>query len=318
VKRFRNILVHADGLNGGRTALRRAVHLAQANDARLTIAEVIPELPPNIRKLQEIKSVTELEEMAREDSQERLDELLSEVDTSGLTVDKVVLTGTPYLELIRRVLTGRHDLIIKTAVQPGGLSERIFGTTGLHLLRKCPCPVWIIRPESEFTFKNILVAVNVFAEHDSETRLNYDLIQMSHSLAQSEQAHLHVVAAWELWMEAYLRTSRHMGAERVAETRRELEYSTGEKLKQLLSQMDTGSTVTTHVLNGVPEYVIPRVAREQEVDLLVMGTIGRSGLPGVFIGNTADRILSQVNCSVLALKPPGFETPVTLPHKNDE
>lgn len=318
MKRFRNILVHADGRDGGRTALRRAIQLARANDARLTVAEVIPELPPNIRKMRDIKPVAELEEMAREDAQQRLDDLLSEVDPAGLNVEKVVLTGTPFLELIRRVLTGRHDLVIKTAAQPDGLSERIFGTTGLQLLRKCPCPVWIIRPESELTFKNILVAVNVFAEHDSEARLNYDLVQLSHSLAQTEQASLHVVAAWELWMEGYLRTSHHMGAERVEETCRELEYSTGEKLKQVLGKIDSDPKVTTHVLNGVPEFVIPRVVREQEIDLLVMGTIGRSGLAGVFIGNTADRILSQVNCSVLALKPPGFETPVTLPHKDDE
>lgn len=314
MKRFRNILVHADGRDGGRTALRRAIHLARSNEARLTVAEVIPELPPNIRKLQDLKPVPELEEMAKDDARQRLDDLLSELDTTGLTVEKVIQTGTPFLEIIRRVLTAQHDLVIKTAAQPDGLSERIFGTTGLHLLRKCPCPVWIIRPESEFTLKNILVAVNVFAEHDSEARLNYDLIQLSHSLTQAEQAHLHVVAAWELWMEGYLRTSRHMGSERVEESRRELEYSTGEKLKQLLGPIDDDPKVTTHILAGVPELVIPRVVRDQVIDLLVMGTIGRSGLQGVFIGNTADRILNQVNCSVVALKPPGFETPVTLPH----
>ncbi|NQV23321.1 MAG: universal stress protein [Rhodopirellula sp.] len=85
MKRFLKILVHADGRDGGRTALRRAIHLARTNEARLTVAEVIPELPPNIRKLKEIKSVAELKEMAREDAQQGLDELLSEVDTVGVS-----------------------------------------------------------------------------------------------------------------------------------------------------------------------------------------------------------------------------------------
>jgi len=41
-----------------------------------------------------------------------------------------------------------------------------------------------------------------------------------------------------------------------------------------------------------------------------MGTVGRTGIQGFFIGNTAEEILNQVECSVLAVKPPGFQTPV--------
>ena len=43
-----------------------------------------------------------------------------------------------------------------------------------------------------------------------------------------------------------------------------------------------------------------------------MGTVGRTGIPGLLIGNTAETILQQVDCSVLAIEPPGFVTPVTL------
>ncbi|HOO52306.1 MAG TPA: universal stress protein [Alphaproteobacteria bacterium] len=43
---------------------------------------------------------------------------------------------------------------------------------------------------------------------------------------------------------------------------------------------------------------------------MVMGTVGRTGIPGFFIGNTADSVLRQVGCSVLAIKPKGFSTPV--------
>lgn len=43
-----------------------------------------------------------------------------------------------------------------------------------------------------------------------------------------------------------------------------------------------------------------------------MGTVARTSLPGFFMGNTAEDVLSQLDCSVLAVKPPGFVTPVTL------
>jgi len=52
------------------------------------------------------------------------------------------------------------------------------------------------------------------------------------------------------------------------------------------------------------------MARQLDADLVVMGTVGRSGIAGLFIGNTAEMVLEQVQCSVLAIKPPGFVSPV--------
>ena len=47
-----------------------------------------------------------------------------------------------------------------------------------------------------------------------------------------------------------------------------------------------------------------------DADLVVMGTVGRTGIAGLFIGNTAEMVLEQVQCSVLAVKPAGFVSPV--------
>ena len=67
-----------------------------------------------------------------------------------------------------------------------------------------------------------------------------------------------------------------------------------------------------HLAKGEAGEVIPRLAREREADLVVMGTVARTGIPGFFMGNTAERILSRVDCSVLAVKPEGFVTPVKI------
>lgn len=58
--------------------------------------------------------------------------------------------------------------------------------------------------------------------------------------------------------------------------------------------------------------VVPAVAQELNADLVVMGTVSRTGIPGLLIGNTAEVILNNLECSVLAVKPSGFVTPVTL------
>jgi len=57
---------------------------------------------------------------------------------------------------------------------------------------------------------------------------------------------------------------------------------------------------------------VPAIAHELAVDLVVMGTVARTGIAGFFMGNTAESILTQLDCSVLTIKPPGFISPITL------
>ena len=68
----------------------------------------------------------------------------------------------------------------------------------------------------------------------------------------------------------------------------------------------------THLVKGRAQREIPALVEKIEADLVVMGTVARTGIPGFFMGNTAETILNQINCSVLAIKPPGFVTPITL------
>lgn len=67
-----------------------------------------------------------------------------------------------------------------------------------------------------------------------------------------------------------------------------------------------------HMVQGQPRSVIPQLAAEVRADLLIMGTVSRTGIAGFLIGNCAEAVIRQVDCSVLTVKPAGFETPVTL------
>ena len=69
-----------------------------------------------------------------------------------------------------------------------------------------------------------------------------------------------------------------------------------------------------HVMEDGP--VIPKILqtiKEGDYDLVVMGTVCRTGLPGLLIGNTAETILSTVPCSVMTVKPSGFASPIEVP-----
>lgn len=54
---------------------------------------------------------------------------------------------------------------------------------------------------------------------------------------------------------------------------------------------------------GEPEDVIPEFVVAEGIDLVVMGSVARRGIPGFLIGNTAERVLDRLPCSVLVVKP---------------
>jgi nucleotide-binding universal stress UspA family protein len=86
-----------------------------------------------------------------------------------------------------------------------------------------------------------------------------------------------------------------------------------QRLESLMREFpdDTARIRVLH-LKGRPAPTIIRRVEEEKIDTLVMGTVARVDIAGFFIGNTAETILSRVTCSVLAVKPEGFVTPVTL------
>ncbi|MFT5323854.1 MAG: universal stress protein E [Planctomycetaceae bacterium] len=89
--------------------------------------------------------------------------------------------------------------------------------------------------------------------------------------------------------------------------------SIDQELNRLLAKY-AGAAVPEriHLMKGDPHAVILETVDRQQIDLLVMGSIARTGIPGMFIGNTAERVLNAVGCSVLTVKPSDFVSPVAL------
>jgi nucleotide-binding universal stress UspA family protein len=89
--------------------------------------------------------------------------------------------------------------------------------------------------------------------------------------------------------------------------------STAADLRHLAQSFgDRLSKAQTIHRRGTPEDVIPQFVVSKRVDLVVMGTLARAGVAGFLIGNTAERVLRKLPCSVLAVKPDGFVCPVSL------
>lgn len=319
MKRFQNILVIIDSGSGPAAALQRAVSLARNNQATLTLCAVVDAIPTEMPLAVSAVTPAELADFAFDEKQDQLEQILQSVNTAGLSIRTRVLVGKPFIEIIRQVLACDHDLIIKNADSETGLKEMLFGSTDMHLMRKCPCPVWIIKPTDEPHYRRILAAVDQDPAGAEKGALNRQILEMSTSLALAEFSELHVVHAWHLIGENYLRSGRSRYSD--AEVNSLVSDAACNRRDWLETLVNTCAAKPTddalddvrpqlHVIEGAAGRVVPALARQLDVDLIVMGTVARSGIAGFFIGNTAESILMQINCSVLTLKPPGFVSPV--------
>ena len=99
----------------------------------------------------------------------------------------------------------------------------------------------------------------------------------------------------------------------VTKTREQAESA----VQEVVAQVDLSAVPhRVSVVQGLPFEVISEYTRTAAV--AVLGTLSRAGIAGVLIGNTAERVLRQVDCSVIAVKPAGFESPVQLPSEDVE
>jgi len=299
MKRFKNILVVFNDVVGDDDTLAQAVSLAKRNKARLTVVEVVEDLtlPPTFI----------------DEKEKHLHRLVESMQQDGITVRSVVLTGTPALEIIRQVLRENHDLVMIPAEEDDGYRSLFFGGTSLRLMRKCPCSVWVTQQGLQKDCARIMAAVGPNSDDFHEDELNTKIMDLATSLARTNSCELHIAHAWDITgVDA---DSLH--SETTQEMRDEIfnkhKLAHQAPLDRFLERYDLKDiNHQIHLLCGDPEFELPQLTDTIGIDLIVMGTICRTGIPGFFIGNIAEGILRQVKCAVLTVKPDGFVTPVTL------
>jgi nucleotide-binding universal stress UspA family protein len=305
------------------SSIERVVSLAENNQAHLTVMHVVEE--PRLGPFFGSVEIEDVISGLREQAIQQLQPLLQSVQGSAeILID--IRFGTAFIEIIKAVLRNRHDLVIKTEGE-GGAHSFLFGGTDQHLLRKCPCPVWILAGETSANYRRVLAAVDFDpweeSEEDNRTEdeLNRQIVGFAASLAASDFAQLHVVHAWQSISDNMVRifSSDISEEERAANRERERREHQSrlelldKRIREELGGDDYGYIAPRfHLCEGMARDVIPGMATELQADLVVMGTVSRTGVPGLLIGNTAEVILNNLECSVLAVKPADFVTPVSF------
>jgi len=315
MKRFKNILYVDDPVIEQGEVFDRAVALSENTGARLTIVEVSEPIPSFVTR----QTPHKLRELVTEHRKSDLEKICQSVG-GRIKIEAKILEGKFFLEIIQEVLRNKRDLVIKPA-EGSGVIGRLFSSNDMHLLRKCPCPVWLIKVSKDLTGSNILAAVDLDEDESEEVEaLNRQILELATSLACSEGSKLHVCHAWNPPYEDMMKNKAGMNEEEVATYVEEVRAHHRRWFDRLMVQTKKwvgreiyeSANPVTHLSKGDARDIIPKLADELRANLVVMGTVARTGITGLLIGNTAESILDQLDCSVLAVKPPGFISPVAL------
>lgn len=321
---YQNLLVVIDPDQNDQPALRRAAYLVKKNSGCIKAFLPIHDLPYDMTTPLSPDEITIMREGVISQRKEWISKQCHSYVNSGIKIEiKVVWHNRPYEAIIREILTAKHDLLLKMAHQHDRLESLIFTPIDWHLLRKCPCPVWMVKDQPWPKRRKAVVAVNLSSEepyHDplnikpvnENDPLNIKLIHETLALAKRvDQAEVHLISAYPVTpinisieipnfdQNAYndVIHERHL----IAMTALRQKFNIDEKY--------------THVEKGLPEYVIPDLAEQLQAGVVILGTLGRTGISGAFIGNTAEHVIDHLKCDLLAIKPDGFICPIE--HKDN-
>ncbi len=320
-KRF---LVVVQQNRGSERAIEHALTIAAQHDADLTLVDVFSYLDAYTMALCDVIDSSELRRLVLEHRRKQLQEYLAAHDNEiARNAEVRVFDGVPFVEVIREAARSGCELIVKVSDREGTSRNRIFGSTDMHLIRKSPLPVWTINAARKDTPRHILATVDPLAMDPEAQDLQRRTVGIAAELAQATAADLFVLSTWELVGEESMRKSPFLKIDdaRIDSLLKETEYR-AQNAQALLArwferELPGATPPRWHVIKGSAREVIPNFAESHDIELLVMPSVARAGIPGLLIGSTAEPVLGDINCSVLTIKPDGFVSPVMLDDSHD-
>jgi nucleotide-binding universal stress UspA family protein len=308
---FHNILVATDFSEHAGAALGRAVELAEKTGASIKVVHVVTgadwavpgtsfaghwRVPPaQIRKA---------EKRLRQQAEKRLAAWLAPFDKDNVELRSEVRVGIAFVEIIRAVQKDKHDLVVAGTRGLSGIGAMLVGSTAERLARKCPCPVWVVKPQHEWPLSSILAPVDL-------TATSGKALEIASVVAQLARCPLTVLHVFNFPSQEIVTLPEAVAGLDLRSQRRALRQTAAKQLNKFVTRhVPQGMRVTQQLAVGNPWEVIVRTAERLDSGLIVMGSVGRTGIPGFFIGNTGEKVLRHCDRSILAVKPDGFVSPV--------
>lgn len=301
---FQNILMATDFSDCATAGVKSAVSLARKFHAKLTLAHVVHPVDGTLAMMDygtawqaTFDELERLRQSLCDAAQQRLDAWVAEYRLEGIEVTTQILSGLPYLGINEAVRDHAYDLVVVGTRGMSAVKRLLVGSTATRLARTCPVPVWIARSEFITEGQPILVPLDF-------SPIGARLLSVAGSLASTLRAKLHVLHAYDVADFYGVPPLSEEIREEFSAFRRYARRAAMEKLEHTLHELGIERhSVTLHVAAGPADQVIDSTAQGINAGLIVVGSVGRGGISGLLIGNTAEKVLHTAERSVLVVKP---------------
>ncbi|MCF2909044.1 universal stress protein UspE [Pseudoalteromonas sp. DL2-H2.2] len=305
MEQIKRILTVIDPTKQQQNSLDRSISLAQKTGAKITAFLSIYDFSYEMTTMLSREEREAMREAVIKDREAWISELTSGYQDIEIET-KVVWHNRPYEAIIKTVLEQEFDLVIKATHQHDTLKSVIFTPTDWHLIRKCPAPVLLVKDHAWPEKGEILAAVNAVSDDEQHQALNNRIIKDAQFLCELANASLSLVNTYPATPVNIAIEIPEFNPSQYNEAVKKHHEDETWALAQRFGLSDSQCVIK----EGLPEDVIPHIAKQKNAELVVIGTVGRTGLSAALVGNTAEHVIDSLDCDVLALKPDGYKSPL--------
>lgn len=235
-----------------------------------------------------------------------LDQTAAPICAEGLKVTtEVRLFKRLYEAIIQVALEEDVDMVYKPIRHHTILQRAIFNSTDWNLIRLCPLPLLLVSDSQPVKGRDIIAAVDLSSEDDDHAELNRLLLSQAVMISRLIQSQVTVVNA------SAQGTGELNSPSSASTDQKVIDDAYRDKALALAASFNISSEQVV-VREGSAEKVVNDLAESTNAAAIILGTVARSGLAGLFIGNTAERVLEDSNCDVLVVKQADFTSPIQI------
>jgi universal stress protein E len=268
-------------------ALLKAAAIAERCAAQLTLLHTFS-LPYPLSG----SSYRSTAELVQEAGEARRQQLMSLVERLGIRHARIryaIEWDVPVAAaIVRHVLRTSPDLLVADSHRHGRFGRWLLTNTDWNLIRSVPCPLWFVKTPQLPKRLQALAAVDPAHVDAAHSGLDGAILKLALGLQRQVGATIRL---------AHVLDPRDEAAGHDA-------------IGRLMRRHRLGALPCVFG-HGDPATAIPALALAEEADVVVMGAVSRRARGNAFIGGTAERVIDQLRCDILVVKPPGFETDVS-------
>jgi hypothetical protein len=283
------LLLATDGSQFSEGAIREAIRLAKRCSSKLSAISVIETNP-------EYETIApQLLEKAEKAARAHLESLQARAKKEGVECATSILEGEDsYNFIAEEAAKNKISMIIMGRRGRTGLKRLVMGSTTARVIGHAPCNVLVVPSAAQVEFKNILVATD-------GSRYATAAASEAIGIAKKNNSNLVVVAVVPSESTQPMDIVHSQMSRDVIAASELTSAENSAKAVKAAAQKE-GVPVEAFILGGKPADAIVQTAREKNIDVIMIGSHGKTGIDKLLMGSVTERTIVLATCAVLVVK----------------